>query len=59
MTREEGDSKFQTQKGRAEIKKFYADIFKEPETIKSRNTVEYAKLLFEGGNGWLERFPSV
>ena len=45
VTREEGGLKFQTQKGRAEIEKFYADIFKEPETIKSRNTVEYAKLI--------------
>ena len=26
-------------------KKFYADLFKKPETIKSRNIVEYAKLL--------------
>ncbi len=45
VTREEGGLKYQTQKGRAEIEKFYADIFKEPETIKSRNTVEYAKLI--------------
>ncbi|MGZ3318236.1 MAG: hypothetical protein ACXU95_13145, partial [Isosphaeraceae bacterium] len=40
-----GGLKFQTQKGRAEIEKFYADMFKEPETTKSRNTVEYAKLI--------------
>ena len=45
VTREEGGLKFQTQKGRAEIEKFYADMFKKPETIKSRNTVEYAKLI--------------
>ena len=45
VTREEGGLKFQTQKGRAEIEKFYADIFKKPETTKSRNTVEYAKLI--------------
>ncbi len=32
-------------KGRAEIEKACADIFKKPETIKSRNTVEYAKLI--------------
>ena len=43
VSKEEGGLKFQTQKGRAEIEKFYADIFKKPETIKSRNTVEYAK----------------
>jgi hypothetical protein len=32
-------------KGRAEIEKAYAKLFEKPETIKSRNTVEYAKLL--------------
>jgi len=45
VSKEEGGLKLQTQKGRAEIEKFYADIFKKPETIKSRNTVEYAKLI--------------
>jgi len=45
VSKEEGGLKIQTQKGRAEIEKFYADIFKRPETIKSRNTVEYAKLI--------------
>ena len=45
VSKEEGGLKIQTQKGRAEIEKFYADIFKKPETIKSRNTVEYAKLI--------------
>jgi len=32
-------------KGRAEIRKAYAKLFEKPETIKSRNTVEYAKFL--------------
>ncbi len=45
VTKEDGGLKIQTQKGRAEIEKFYADVFKKPETIKSRNTVEYAKLI--------------
>ena len=45
VSKEEGGLKIQTQKGRAEIEKFYADIFKKPETIKSKNTVEYAKLI--------------
>ena len=31
--------------GREEIEKFYADLFKNPATIQSKNTVEYAKLL--------------
>ncbi|MGO8901378.1 MAG: hypothetical protein ACLQU5_23940 [Isosphaeraceae bacterium] len=45
VSKEEGRLKVQTHTGRAEIEKFYADIFKKPETIKSRNTVEYAKLI--------------
>src|SRR5271157_3031354 len=45
VSKEERGLKFQAQKGRAEIEKFYADIFKKPETIKSKNTVEYAKLI--------------
>ena len=31
--------------GRDEIEKCYADVFKDPTTIRSKNTVEYAKLL--------------
>lgn len=31
--------------GREEIEKLYADLFKNPGTIQSKNTVEYAKLL--------------
>ena len=31
--------------GREEIEKLYADLFKNPDTIQSKNTVEYAKLL--------------
>lgn len=45
VSKEESGLKAQTHAGRAEIEKFYADIFKKPETIKSRNTVEYAKLI--------------
>jgi ketosteroid isomerase-like protein len=45
VTKEDGGLKVQTQKGRAEIEKFYTDVFKKPETIKSKNTVEYAKLI--------------
>jgi len=32
-------------KGRGEIEKAYTKLFEKPETIKSRNTVEYAKFL--------------
>jgi hypothetical protein len=32
-------------KGRADIEKAYAKLFEKPETIKSRNTVEYARFL--------------
>jgi hypothetical protein len=45
VSREGTGLKTQLYKGRTEIEKFYADMFKKPETIKSRNTVEYAKLL--------------
>lgn len=45
VTKEEGGLKVKTYKGRAEIEQGYADMFKKPETIKSRNTVEYAKLI--------------
>ncbi|MGP0062498.1 MAG: SgcJ/EcaC family oxidoreductase [Isosphaeraceae bacterium] len=31
--------------GRAEIEKFYADIFKNPGTIQAKNTVDYARRL--------------
>jgi hypothetical protein len=31
--------------GREEIERLYADVFKDPGTIQSKNTVEYAKLL--------------
>jgi ketosteroid isomerase-like protein len=31
--------------GHDEIEKAYADVFKDPATIRSKNTVEYAKLL--------------
>jgi len=44
-TRDEDGLKVETHKGKAEIEKGYADIFKKPETTKSRNTVEYAKFL--------------
>jgi hypothetical protein len=45
VSKDQNGLKVDTHKGRAEIEKFYADVFKKPETIKSRNTVEYAKLL--------------
>ncbi len=41
----EGKLEIKYYRGRAEIEKGYADIFKKPETIKSKNTVEYAKLI--------------
>jgi ketosteroid isomerase-like protein len=44
-TREDAGLKVQTYKGKAEIEKAYADVFKKPETIKSKNTVEYAKFI--------------
>ena len=31
--------------GKAEIERLYADLFKEPKTIRAKNTVEYARLL--------------
>jgi hypothetical protein len=45
VTREDSGLKVQSYKGKAEIEKFYADLFKKPETIKSKNHVEYAKFL--------------
>ncbi len=45
MTRDESGFKNQVRRGRADIEAFYADVFKKPETIKSKNTVEYAKLI--------------
>lgn len=45
VTRDGEGLKVQSYKGRAEIEKFYADMFKKPETIKSKNTVEYARLI--------------
>jgi ketosteroid isomerase-like protein len=45
VTRDGGGLKNDVHSGRADIEKFYADIFKKPETIKSKNAVEYAKLL--------------
>ncbi len=41
----EGKIEIKYYRGRAEIEKGYADVFKKPETIKSKNTVEYAKLI--------------
>jgi uncharacterized protein (TIGR02246 family) len=41
---DEGDS-VKEYDGRAEIERLYADFFKEPGTIRSTSTVEYAKLL--------------
>ena len=31
--------------GRAEIERLYADFFKEPATIRAKNTIDYARLL--------------
>jgi len=45
VTREDSGLKAQVSKGKTEIEKFYADVFKKPETIKSKNHVEYAKFL--------------
>jgi len=45
VTKEESGLKVKTYKGRAEIEQGYADVFKKPETIKSKNSVEYAKLI--------------
>ncbi len=45
VTKEEGGLKVKYYKGRAEVEQGYADMFKKPETIKSKNTVEYAKLI--------------
>ena len=46
VNKEEGGGlKVKYYKGRAEIEQGYAEMFKKPETIKSKNTVEYAKLI--------------
>jgi ketosteroid isomerase-like protein len=45
VTRDETGLKVQNYIGRDRIEDFYADLFKKPETIKSKNIVEYAKLL--------------
>ncbi len=45
VNKEEGGLKVKYYKGRAEIEQGYAEVFKKPETIKSKNTVEYAKLI--------------
>jgi ketosteroid isomerase-like protein len=45
VTRDGAGFKNDLHRGRADIEAFYADIFKKPETIKSKNTVEYAKLI--------------
>ena len=45
ITKEEGRLKFQDFKGKAEVEKEYGEVFKKPETIKSRNTVTYARLV--------------
>jgi len=45
MTRDGNTFKVQNYIGREKIEEAYAELFKKPETIKSKNTVEYAKLL--------------
>jgi ketosteroid isomerase-like protein len=45
VNKEEEGLKVKYYRGRAEIEQGYADVFKKPETIKSKNTVEYARLL--------------
>ena len=45
MTRDGNTFKVQNYMDASEIEKAYAELFKKPETIKSKNTVEYAKLL--------------
>jgi len=45
VTKDDTGLKVQNHIGRDRIEDFYADLFKKQETIKSRNTVEYAKML--------------
>jgi hypothetical protein len=45
VTRGDSGLKVDTHKGKPEVESFYADLFKKPETIKSKNTVDYAKFL--------------
>lgn len=45
LTKENGALEAQVHKGKSEVKAFYARIFENPQTIKSRNTVEHAKFL--------------
>jgi hypothetical protein len=45
-SREEGGAiKVQVSKGKEEIRKFYEDLFKDAKEIKSKNTVEFARLI--------------
>jgi hypothetical protein len=45
QTRDEKGLSVKEYDGREEIERLYADLFKDPGTIQSKNTVEYAKLL--------------
>jgi len=45
ITSENGEAKVEKHNGRSEVEAFYAKLFEKPETIKSRNTVDRAKLL--------------
>jgi len=45
IVHENGETKAQIHKGRSEVEKYYDALFEKPQTIKSRNTVDRAKLL--------------
>lgn len=45
ITTENDEFKAQVREGRAEAEKYYAELFENPQTIKSRNTVDRAKFL--------------
>jgi hypothetical protein len=45
QTKNESGVSVKEYSGRAEIERLYADLFKDHDTIQSKNTVEYARLL--------------
>jgi hypothetical protein len=45
VTKEDGSLKYQRHAGRTAIEEQYAGVFKNPQTIKSKNLVEYARLI--------------
>lgn len=45
QSKKDGEHSVKEYDGRTEIEKLYVDLFKNPETIRAKNNVEYARLL--------------